>query len=72
MKLEEEWYALIIPNGHIEFWKYEDKDFHTNVSWEENEKAEFKATLPTTKDYIKRYNLKCLFENEELESYFNN
>ena len=53
MELEKEQYALIIPSGHIEFWKFSDKEFHKELSWKENKEKEFKASLQEAKEYAK-------------------
>lgn len=71
MKLEREWYALIIPNGHIEFWKFSDKEFHKEALWVEDSKKEFKSSLQDAKIYAEKYNLKFLFPSEEFEKEFN-
>ncbi len=71
MELEKEQYALIIPSGHIEFWKFSDKEFHKELSWKENKEKEFKASLQEAKEYAKKYNLKFLFPNKEFEKKFN-
>lgn len=71
-EIEKEWYALIVPNGHIEFWRFDDKNFNKDVLWVENTKKEFKATLQEAKEYSKKYGLKFLFPSEKFEKEFNN
>ena len=68
----DEWYALIIPNGHIEFWKNEDIEFNKDALWEENDKKEFKSSIKDCKKYAEKYGLKYLFPNDEFEKEFNN